>query len=123
VVVLVQQDGLVLLVKRVNDPQRGKWTLPGGFMDAGEDPQEAAVRECLEETGLEVRIVSFLDLEAHPEAEQGAHLVITYLAEPVAGSLTPGDDADQAGFFAPDHLPALAFQDAARLVSLVRGVS
>lgn len=123
VVVLIQQDDRILLVKRANDPQRGKWTLPGGFMDAGEDPQEAAVRECLEETGLEVCIVDLLDLEARPALEVGANLVITYLAERVAGQLTPGDDAEHASFFALGHLPALAFQDAARLIALIEKAS
>ena len=53
--VLVEQDGRVLLVRRVNEPYRGLWTLPAGFIDAGEDPAQAAERECLEETGLTVR--------------------------------------------------------------------
>ena len=42
--VLVEQDGSVLLVRRVNEPFRGLWTLPAGFVDAGEDPARAAER-------------------------------------------------------------------------------
>ena len=53
--VVLMQGGRVLLVRRVNEPHRGHWTLPAGFVDAGEDPRLAAQRECLEETGLSVR--------------------------------------------------------------------
>jgi len=52
VAVLIERDGKVLLVRRANTPQKGMWTLPAGFVDAGEDPAQAAERECLEETGL-----------------------------------------------------------------------
>ena len=60
--VLVEDDGQVLLVRRANEPQRGLWTLPAGFVDAGEDPVLAAERECLEETGLRVKITGLLDV-------------------------------------------------------------
>src|SRR4030066_2514050 len=52
VAVLVEKDNHVLMVRRANDPQRGLWTLPAGFLDAGEDPARAAEREWAEETGL-----------------------------------------------------------------------
>ncbi len=54
VATLIFQDGQVLLTRRVNEPYRGCWTLPAGFVNAHEDPAEAAVRECLEETGYTV---------------------------------------------------------------------
>ncbi|HEY6074394.1 MAG TPA: NUDIX hydrolase [Anaerolineales bacterium] len=108
--VLVQQDGRVLLVRRVNEPFRGRWTLPAGFVDAGEDPAEAAARECREETGLEVRILGVLDVVAGREHPRGADFVIVYSAEVLSGTLQPADDADLAEWFAMDELPALAFR-------------
>ena len=109
VAVLILQQGKILLVQRSNEPFRGYWTLPAGFVDAGEDPAEAAVRECFEETGLDVKITALLDLVAGQEHARGAHILIIYRGEILAGEVKPGDDADQVGFFVLEELPPLAF--------------
>lgn len=109
VAILIEKEGKVLLTRRVNDPQRGLWTLPAGFVDAGEDPAEAAERECLEETGLTVQAVKLLDVLPGQEHPRGAHILIVYRGKILAGELQPGDDADQAAFFSRDDLPPLAF--------------
>ncbi len=108
--VLVEQDGKVLLVRRANEPFRGLWTLPAGFVNGGEDPAKAAARECLEETGLSVRVTRVLNVIAGQEHQRGADFVIAYLAEYVSGELIAADDADQAGWFARNNLPQLAFR-------------
>ena len=108
--VLVEQDGRVLLTRRVNDPHRGEWTLPAGFVDAREDPARAAERECLEETGLVVRVSGLIDVISGREHPNGADMVILYRAEVVGGELAAGDDADQVGFFRREELPPLAFR-------------
>ena len=79
--VVLQQGGRVLLVRRINQPFRGRWTLPAGFVDAGEDPRKAAERECLEETGLSVHATRVIDVIAGREHERGADFVIVYAAE------------------------------------------
>jgi ADP-ribose pyrophosphatase YjhB (NUDIX family) len=111
--VLVEQDGRVLLVRRSIEPQQGKWTLPAGFVDAGEDPRRAAEREALEETGLEVETIGVFDVYSGREHPGGADIVLVFTARPMRGDLRPGDDADGAAFFGPDELPELAF-DATR---------
>jgi ADP-ribose pyrophosphatase YjhB (NUDIX family) len=108
--VLVESNERVLLVRRANEPFRGFWTLPAGFVNGGEDPAGAAMRECLEETGLTVRILRVLDVIFGLEHERGADFVIVYLAEVVSGELSPADDADAAEWFARNNLPPLAFK-------------
>lgn len=117
VAVLVEKDGQVLLVRRANDPERGKWTLPAGFVDAGEDPARAAERECLEEAGLIVRVNSLLDVLYGQEHSRGAHIIIFYQAEILSGSLNPGDDVDDVDFFSKDQLPPLAFKTTQKVLS------
>jgi 8-oxo-dGTP diphosphatase len=108
--VLVEQALGVLLVQRVNEPQRGLWSLPAGFVDAHEDPAGAAARECMEETGLQVEILGLLDVIAGREHEHGADIMIVYAARVVGGSLQAGDDAGAAAFFSRTDLPPLAFR-------------
>ena len=115
--ILVEKDGRVLLVRRVNEPFRGMWTLPAGFVNGGEDPAEAAARECLEETGLNVRVTEVLDVIAGREHERGADFVIVYHAEVINGKLVPADDADAADWFLRDKLPSLAFRATQKVLS------
>jgi 8-oxo-dGTP diphosphatase len=113
---LIQDGSRLLLVKRDNDPERGKWSIPAGFVDGGEDPARAAEREALEETGLQVRVTGLVDVVARSRAAEGADILIVYLAEIVGGQLQPGDDAAEAGYFALDALPELAFQSTQSIV-------
>jgi len=108
--VLIEQEDRVLLVRRVNEPFRGMWTLPAGFVNGGEDPAEASARECLEETGLQVRVTRVLDVISGREHERGADFIIVYHAEVLGGELAPADDADAVDWFARDALPPLAFK-------------
>ena len=108
--ILLERDGRVLLVRRVNEPFRGRWTLPAGFVDADEDPARAAERECLEECGLTVRATSVLDVIAGREHPRGADFVIVYRGEVISGELKAADDADEAGWFRRSELPPLAFK-------------
>ncbi len=115
--VLVEREGQILLVRRVFDPQKGKWTVPGGFVDYGEDPVEAAARECLEETGLRVRITGLVDVISTDEHDQGASIVILYRGEVAGGELAAEDDADAADFFPAEKLPPLAFEATRRAIA------
>ena len=108
--VLVIQNERVLLVRRSGEPFRGLWTLPAGFVNAGEDPAEAAARECLEETGLSVRVTRVFDIIAGKEHPRGADFVIVYEAEITGGEMKAADDADAAEWFDKSNLPSLAFR-------------
>lgn len=115
--VLIEKDGRVLLVRRANEPYRGLWTLPAGFVNGNEDPAEAAARECLEETGLSVHVTRVLDVIAGREHKRGADFIIVYLAEVVSGELMADDDADAAEWFARSELPPLAFQATQKILA------
>lgn len=113
--VVVRDDrGRLLLVRRGNDPERGRWALPAGFVDVGEDPREAAARECREETGLEVEVGALVGL--HP-AGSGTSFFLSFAATVTGGELAAGDDAEDVGWFAADALPPLAFASTHAAVS------
>lgn len=108
--VLVEGPEGVLLVRRNNEPARGLWSFPAGFVDAREDPARAAERECLEETGLIAAVNGLPWVISGREHERGADIILVYPAVITGGVLVPGDDADEARFFPRDRLPELAFR-------------
>lgn len=113
VAVLVEQDGKVVLQRRTIDPGMGRWTFPSGFVERGERVEDAAVREVREEVGLDVRLTRLLGLystSGHPV------VLVVYVAEPIGGQLTAGDESDDVGLFAPDELPELAFDHDADII-------
>ncbi|GAB4202551.1 MAG: hypothetical protein OHK0022_25850 [Roseiflexaceae bacterium] len=106
---LVERDGAVLLVQRRHEPGRGLWCLPCGFEDADEPPDQAALRETREETGLEVTLGGLLGAYHYTDDPRGAGVLLVYLAacDPGAQPLA-GDDAQAAGFFPPEALPPIS---------------
>ncbi|MBN1565109.1 MAG: NUDIX hydrolase [Anaerolineae bacterium] len=113
VVVFIEQHNRVLLVRRTMNPEQGKWALPAGFVDAGENPQDAAQREVREETGLEVAITRLVNVKGGPDSTKpasGASIVIIYEAQVLNGAARALDDADAVLWYAAtDPLPDIAF--------------
>lgn len=108
VVVFIERNDKVLLIRRAVDPGKGKWALPAGFVDYDEAPKDAAARETLEETSLHVRIDKLLAV--FPRKDDGlADIVIAYSASILSGEACAGDDADEVGWFSRDSLPTLVF--------------
>ena len=118
--VCVMRADALLLVRRRFNPEKGKWSLPAGFLDSGDDPRACAIREAREETGLRVRITQLLDVFHNPPQAGGATSFILYAAEAADGSPNAGDDAMDARFFAVDGLPELAFPSTREAVALLR---
>jgi len=101
------EHGRLLLVQRGREPNRGRWTLPGGRCEPGEPAAAAAVREVLEETGLQVvttQLIGHVDLPGPGSAE---YAVDDFACTVVGGRLRPGDDAADARFVPVAELPAL----------------
>ena len=108
----------VLLVKRAIDPQKGLWCLPGGFMELAETPEGAGLRELREETGLCGKIDRLLGVTAHDSRLYGTVFVTGFLVRSFSGDLVAGDDADDAGWFAADALPEIAFASHHKFIRL-----
>ncbi|MCA9883932.1 MAG: GNAT family N-acetyltransferase [Anaerolineae bacterium] len=107
---LIEMDGGVVLIKRGHAPHQGEWTLPSGFVEADESAEEAAIREALEETGLQTEIIELAAINSFPEGPPVSGIMIFYRMRPVGGQLTAGDDAIEARVFQPDELPLLPFR-------------
>ena len=116
--ILIENDGKVLLVRRVNEPFKGLWSLPAGFVDADEDPARAAERECLEETGLTVQVTGIIDIRWGREHPRGADFIIFFRGQVTGGKLLAGDDADEVAWFDHADLPPLAFKSTSEILKL-----
>lgn len=105
-VLLEDAQGRVLLGKRSVDPRMGYWAIPSGYIDYGEAPDDAARRELLEETSLNVELVGLLGLWTFDDdIGDKAGIAVFYRGTVVGGTLSPADDIEAAGWFAPDDVP------------------
>ena len=120
-VVVFNALGEVLLVQRGQEPGKGKWCLPGGFQETGETPEECALRELHEETGIFGRVAGLVAMEMSPNPLVPEVLVIGYRVGNVGGELKAGDDALAAAYFPLRQLPELAFQSHARIIERASG--
>lgn len=102
-IAFVTEGDRVLLIQRGIEPGLGQWALPGGYVESDEDPFDAAKREALEETGLEVVVDGLLDI--FYRKQDGGAITIAYAAHQIGGELRAGDDARAVQWFTRDNLP------------------
>ncbi len=100
--VIVPMDGGILLLRRAIPPSYGKWVFPGGYVDRGETPEAAAVREAKEEAGLDVKIRRMVGLYAYPG---NAVILTVYAGEVTGGSLQLDEESLEARIFPPAGIP------------------
>ena len=105
-VVLVSNDGKLVLVRRDIEPALGRWSFPSGYVDRGEIVEDAAVREVKEETGLDVDLDAFVGLYS---GQDSPVVLAVYSAHVVSGSLEAGAEVQEVRLFPLDELPPLPF--------------
>lgn len=111
VVFAKEEEPKVLLIQRGNEPYKGCWAFPGGFMNMEETAEECAVRELKEETGLTVNQIQQIGAYSKVDRDpRGRTVSIAYLAIVDAPTAVSGmDDAAKAAWFPLSSLPDLAF--------------
>jgi ADP-ribose pyrophosphatase YjhB (NUDIX family)/GNAT superfamily N-acetyltransferase len=103
--VLVEIGAGIVLIQRGQPPFVGSWALPAGYIEEDESVEQAAVRECREETGLDVELLELFGVYSFPEGPVQSGLIIFHRARPVGGELRAGDDAQDVRVFPAGELP------------------
>lgn len=118
-------DLQVLLIQRGNDPFKGQWALPGGFVDYGESLETAARRELKEETNIRVNDLIQVGAFGNPKRDPRGHIVSVAFATFVPPSemqkIKGADDAADARWFSVNKLPELAF-DHSEILKEAKGI-
>ncbi len=99
----------ILLVRRAIEPCKGQYSLPGGFLEIDESPEECAIREMKEETGLTGTIAWLLGVRNQPSPQYKTVLLVGYQMKIESGHLFASDDAAEVQFFHLDNHPPIAF--------------
>lgn len=114
VVITTEDEPRVLLIERGNEPYKGCWAIPGGFLNMDETTEQCALRELEEETGL--KLVNVQQIGAYSKVDRdprGRTISVAYLAvvdQPF--EVSGQDDAAKAQWFPVNALPPLAFDHA-----------
>ena len=107
--VITNEANQFALVKRSIEPGYGKWVYPGGYVDRGEKPTLAAVREAREEANLDVTLTGLINIYTYPGV---VPIVLVYAATVIGGELSPEDESLEAAWFEHANIPwkELAFR-------------
>jgi ADP-ribose pyrophosphatase YjhB (NUDIX family) len=120
-VVIRDGGGRLLLIKRGEKATKpGLWAIPAGFVDYGEEIREAAARELFEETGLVADVGEAVFVASNFHDPEKLTVGLWFEGTLTGGTLEAGDDAEEAGFFALDDLPPLAFETDEALIARMR---
>jgi len=125
VALIVRKGDSVLIARRGTEPNRGRWTIPGGVVEVGETLREAGRREVREECGIDVRVGDLAGVFEHNARDDGGqvryhYVIVDFLAEYVAGELTPASDILDARWVTLADLPQFDITERAR--QLLEGV-
>ncbi len=99
---VVEHDGKILMCKRAIQPQKGMWTIPAGFLEQGEAPEEGAVREAYEEATARIEIIDLLAIYAVRHISQ-VHMM--YRARLLDPNIEPGLESEEVAMYGWDDIP------------------
>jgi ADP-ribose pyrophosphatase YjhB (NUDIX family) len=103
---MITRGNNILLARRKYEPAKGKWDIPGGFVDEGESVEEAVDRETLEETNLQVNSKKYLGSIPDVYGVREMPTVnLCFHVDDWEGEPKPGSDVKSLDWFAPDELP------------------
>lgn len=105
---VIIQDNKILLIKRLVEPFKDYWALPGGGIDFDETAEEALQHEVIEETGLKILSSRFLNIYTDPKRDPKQVITLSYYVE-TEGEPHAGDDAKEYKWFDVHDLPELGF--------------
>ena len=106
---IIVRDRRILFVKRKYEPRAGLWSLPAGFIEHAESPEQCAVRELQEETGLTGEIKDLVGVYAAGDDPRSRVVLIIYYMEILGGRERPGDDACEIAYFTQGNFPPFAW--------------
>lgn len=118
----IERDREYLILKRNEEPFAGEWDLPGGFVEMGESPAEAVVREVAEETGLTVTPTEVVGAFTSEYGDTGKHTIdIAYLCRIEHGEFElDTDEKSDAAWFRLEDMPRLAFAGERQALAAIR---
>ena len=97
---IFDDDFNFILIKRLNDPYKDCWALPGGFVEYGESVETAAIREAKEETSIDVELIDLVNVYSKPDRDPRGHTVtVAYTAKGDLDSMKADSDAKDIGIF------------------------
>ena len=101
----IELGGQLLLLKRADDPWKGYWNLPAGYVEVDESLEEAVIREVWEESGFMVRVLELLGDYFFDDDPRGNGILLVFRAIIVSGDLHPNHESAEVAYFTPDRLP------------------
>jgi ADP-ribose pyrophosphatase YjhB (NUDIX family) len=110
VALLIEHDGALLLARRAEEPYKGWWVLPSGYVEYEESCEQAAVREASEELSTKAELQGLQGVYSYGDDPRSRMVLVVYRAVCDPESVRAGDDVGECGFFRPNDLPsAIAF--------------
>jgi len=104
--VLIENDeGNLLLARRGHAPWQGFWNIPAGYVEVHETPEQAAIRETHEETGLDIQIDKLLGTYFFDDDPRGNGLLVLFTGHVIGGKLTGNHESTQFEYFSRANLP------------------